>query len=314
MISNSTTQARDKIGAWLPLDKCVLCGSPHLKNHFTGSKFEIPMSYSRCEACTAIFQNPRPTPEMMAGLFTDYQLFGGVNDNQKLEECVAYYDYSAYENALKHNGRPLLKKIAKYIPAPARLLEIGGATGWFMKAAQDAGYNTRGLDISPTLAGLVKERYGIEVTVSPIEEAPLSSESFDVICNYGGIECWMDIHKGLSQVNRMLRSNGIFFFQYVDTTTLFAKLTGKKYYQYNPVVNYFFSKQSMQSLLETNGFEVLSEKTTITYTSLGPIFHYFGLKKLFALARRLKIDRFVFLCPNLQSKTVVARKKGAGHG
>lgn len=293
---------------WLSLDRCTLCDSPNIQTHYTGAKLNIPMSFSRCSGCTGIFQNPRPTPETMAQIFGDYRLFGGSDRNKDLDDCIAYYDYSAYENALSRNAVPLLRKIARHVPPPARLLEIGGATGWFLNAARTFGYDVQGLDISPTLASIVKDRYCIDVTVDSIETTDLPSEGFDVICNFGGIECWTDARRAVANVHRMLGKNGIFFFNYIDSSTLLPKISGKKYYNYNPGLNYFFNKRTMRRLLGRHGFNVLSEKMPLTHISLGPLFHYLGLKGLFRLSTFLRVDKFVFILPNIQARTIVALK------
>lgn len=293
---------------WSPLDRCALCNSPDIQPHYAGNKLNIPMSYSRCSDCTVVFQNPRPTAETMAQIFGDCRLFSGSDQNKDLDNGVIYYDYSAYENALSRNAVPLLRKIARHVPPPARLLEIGGATGWFLQAARTFGYAVRGLDISPTLADIVRERHGIDVAVSPIETTDLPSEAFDVVCSFGGIECWMDLGKSLASIHRILDKNGVFFFNYIDCRTLVAKFSGKKYHQYNPATNYLFNERAMRRLLDHHGFNVLSEKMPLTHISLGPLFHYFGLKKLFRLSAFLGIDKFVFVLPNVQARTVVAVK------
>lgn len=298
----------EKNWKWIPLDRCALCDSPAIRPHYTGSKLDIPMSYSKCPDCTGIFQNPRPAPETMTRIFEDPRFFGGRENGKDPDDGVAYYDYSAYENALSRNALPLLRKIARYAPPPARLLEIGGATGWFLNAARTFGYGVHGVDISNTLAGIVKERYGIEVTVSPIETAGLPSEEFDVVCNFGGIECWMDLKQGLTNVRRLLKKTGIFFFNYIDCRALVGRISGKKYYQYNPVVNYLLSRSTMHRLLDRHGFRILSEKMPLTHISLGPLFHYLGLKNLFRISALLRIDKFVFVLPNIQARTVVAVK------
>lgn len=293
---------------WSPLDRCTLCGSPDIAPHYAGDKRRIPMSYSQCNHCTSVFQNPRPTPETMAHIFEDDTLFGGSEQNRDLDDCVIYYDYSAYENALHRNAVPLLRKIARHAPPPARLLEVGGATGWFLHAARAFGYTVSGVDISARLAGIVKTRYDIDVVVSPIETAEIPAGAFDVVCSFGGIECWMDANAGIANVHRALTRNGIFFFNYIDCNTLIAKMSGKKYYQYNPATNYLFNARAMHRVLNQQGFRVLSEKMPFTHISLGPLFHYFGMKKMFRLSAVLGIDKCVFRLPNVQARTVIAVK------
>lgn len=269
---------------------------------------DIPMSYSRCNDCTAVFQNPLPTRESMALVFDDERLFGGCPGNKNFDDAIAYHDYAAYERAVSRNAVPLLKKLARFTPPPGRLLEIGGATGWFMKAARDFGYQPEGLDISAALAARVQANYGIQVTVDSIEETNLPSQSFDAVCCFGGIECWRDPHQGLSNVFRLLRKNGFFLFNYVDCRSVIARLRGKKYFQYNPCVNYLFNRRTVHCLLGHHGFRILSERMPMAHIALGPLFHYLQLESLFQLSHRLKVDKFVFMLPNIQTKTVVAVK------
>jgi SAM-dependent methyltransferase len=290
------------------LDGCPVCHSAQLQVAFEGAIQGIPLRFSNCRACQVTFQNPRPTEACMARFYSS-TLFSNPGGEASVDDAFCYYDYDAYERGLKRNAPRLLRGIGRFKPPPAKLLEIGGATGWFMDAARTAGYDVQGLDISEALAQIARDRYQLSITVAPIERSPLPADAFDIVCSFGGIECWRDVVAGCRNVHSMLKRDGIFYFNYIDRNAIVGKLTGKNYAQYAHGAGYLYSGESMHAILDRAGFKIVDERMPWTYVTLGPIFSYFKLPFLFGLFKRLGMLDVCLYLPNIQARTIVAVKK-----
>ena len=91
-----------------------------------------------------------------------------------------------------------------------RLLDLGCGTGFFLKAASDAGLETHGVDISSVAVALSKQ-------VSPTSTMHVCSMEnlngiglFDYVTAFGSMEHCLDINKALSEVIRVLEPSGRF--------------------------------------------------------------------------------------------------------
>ncbi|MGP7976835.1 MAG: class I SAM-dependent methyltransferase [Desulfobaccales bacterium] len=287
--------------------KSPICDSLYIQVHHSEHRRGIPLRFEVCNQCNVVFQNPHPSQSCLRRFFSS-SLFIGEQGNKPQDDCIAYYDYSAWEKCYKKNAEPILSLLGQIKPPPAKLLEIGGATGWFLKAAKDSGYDVEGLDISSTLADLVRNRYNINVKVSSIEEADFADEYFDIVCNFGGIGCWYEPHKAFNNVNRILKKGGIFCFNFTDYKSIIAKLRGGKFFEYNHASLFIYTADAIKKLLENHSFKVYSESIHYQYASIGRILSYLKYNKLYRLANTLHIDNIAIKVPVISTKIVMAIK------
>ena len=90
---------------------------------------------------------------------------------------------------------------------PGRMLEIGCASGNYMQAMADFGWQVQGLEPSAAAAEFSKTR-GFEVTVSDLESASFPDESFDLIVGWMVLEHLHSPVECLRKMHRWLRPGG----------------------------------------------------------------------------------------------------------
>jgi SAM-dependent methyltransferase len=119
--------------------------------------------------------------------------------------------------------RTSLKLLAKHLPAPARLLDVGCAYGGFMQAAQEFGYQVCGYDIVPAAVSYVRslglEAYQCQSAAALPEHV---KRPFDgVVCL--DVNCyWHDQRSELAHLKAVLRQGGYLLMRVVDKSWLFA--------------------------------------------------------------------------------------------
>lgn len=109
------------------------------------------------------------------------------------------------------------------LPAGSRILEIGCGSGWLCEYFARLGYDVKGIDISPDLIQMSRERvesvpYGVDhetplrcvFEVHDVESGPLN-EKFDAIICYDALHHFEDEQSVMSNVAAMLNIGGIFF-------------------------------------------------------------------------------------------------------
>ena len=110
-----------------------------------------------------------------------------------------------------YRGHALLK----LIPATGKILEIGCGTGGFLQAAAEAGRDVTGVDIASRWLVIARKRLSILQPASNIkiraacaEMLPFADASFDHVVADSLLEHLEDVHKALSEIDRVLRPGG----------------------------------------------------------------------------------------------------------
>lgn len=97
------------------------------------------------------------------------------------------------------------------LPKGARIADLGCGSGVFSGALWRRGYNCTGVDISPALIRIAKEKYpGIEFIEGDVEQLPLADASFDGVLLAGVLHHFTAHAQCAAEVMRILRPGGKF--------------------------------------------------------------------------------------------------------
>jgi 2-polyprenyl-3-methyl-5-hydroxy-6-metoxy-1,4-benzoquinol methylase/glycosyltransferase involved in cell wall biosynthesis len=163
------------------------------------------------------------------------------------------------------------------VPAGARILDVGCGSGWLSEYFARLGYNVKGIDISPDLIEMSRERvarvpYGVdhetplrcEFQIHDIELEPLK-EKFDVIICYDSLHHFEDERAVITHLAAMLDMGGLLFIlegqKPPDDSTTADELRG--------VMKEFgtlespFSVDYLRALLTQNGFSVVGDYVSV---------------------------------------------------
>lgn len=87
------------------------------------------------------------------------------------------------------------------------VLEVGCGTGLVLERIQRFAANARGVDISPKMLELAKQR-GLDVQLASATELPFESESFDLACSFKVLAHIREIRQALAEMARVVRPGG----------------------------------------------------------------------------------------------------------
>lgn len=109
-----------------------------------------------------------------------------------------------------------------------KVLDDGCGTGWFGKMLQDRGVDVIGTDISDTL--LEEASKYIKVKKASAYDLPFDEESFNYVISFMVIQVLENPDKALTEIYRILKPNGIFYFGIVHPMAeKWDEKTGKCY-------------------------------------------------------------------------------------
>jgi SAM-dependent methyltransferase len=185
--------------ATIELPCCPVCeGTGYRPRYF---KFGLPLV--ECRHCGLVYANPRLTPEEIWKRYSpdyfwnEYLPALGVKDGHV---DLAYFD-------ARHAA--MLQLIARQRPAPGRLIEVGAGGGFFLKAAERAGWSVAGIEISSEGVEFATTRLGLDVRRTSAEDLDFPAGSCDVVVMFDVIEHLLDPVLALERVRTVLRPGGL---------------------------------------------------------------------------------------------------------
>lgn len=177
-------------------------------------------------------------------------------------ELDGYMDYDFEKEMAKKSYLKYLSQIKKYLPGPAKIFEIGCATGFFMKLAKESGMSVSGIDISKYAVQKAVEK-GLDaecMSADDLDEAR-HREGFDAVVMLDVVEHVKKPQEMFGRVNRMLKKGGLVVFLTPDSGSLWARLWGNKWHAFVPPQHlHYFSKKNIKPILEKNKLQVLCVK------------------------------------------------------
>jgi len=213
-------------------------------------------TYNRCLNCDLIFVSPRLTESNTVELYKK-----GSKANALWASSVNSSDHQQKFNTEYFKGHlSLLKKYKTH----GDLLDIGCGNGHFLKVAQSAGFNVKGVELEENAIVIAKKK-GLNVEPLLLTDKSLNSQRFDIITMFGVLEHLFKPARDISIVHSMLNDEGIFMGITPNAQSLVGLLLHEKARFYTPRNHpMIFSSNSIKKLFKTNGFELLHADTVLT--------------------------------------------------
>lgn len=198
----------------------------------------------RCNACGLVYTNPMPSLS---------SLYEGVVDKTYLES----------KRQRVKTAKRNVEKVLKFKQG-GKLLDIGCSIGIFLDAASKH-FDVEGIETSRWAYSEAAKRH--TVYDRPLSELKLQKK-YDVVTLFGVIEHFEDPTRELVSIFNALKPGGLFIVYTGDADAWLPRILGKRWWWFQGMHTFYFSKRTCRLLLEKCGFEVISTKTYITYFQL----------------------------------------------
>jgi SAM-dependent methyltransferase len=144
------------------------------------------------------------------------------------------------------------------------LLEVGCATGHFIKVGQQRGWQVTGIEVSPDLARYARDSFGLDVRVAgQIEDAGLGAQAFDVVYLSHVLEHLHNPRETLEQLRPLLTSDGLLVVhvpnEFEDLLYLLFRPWIKGRFERDGLPTdhlYFYTPRTIRQLVEQVGFKI----------------------------------------------------------
>ncbi|MCM1320509.1 MAG: bifunctional glycosyltransferase/class I SAM-dependent methyltransferase [Bacteroides sp.] len=155
---------------------------------------------------------------------------------------------------------PLSGKISAHDAKPA-VLDVGCAYGPFLAAADEAGWQVFGADVSQDAVSYITETLGYPAVCADFTEADISAafgrSKFDAVAMWFVIEHFPNLRSVLDSVSNLLPSGGIFAFSTPSASGISARCFPASFFEKSPSDHFtVWSLRAAKKILSENGFIV----------------------------------------------------------
>jgi SAM-dependent methyltransferase len=307
--------------------RCSACGGaglvPHLKvAGDAGPDGLIPSTdrfgtaladLVRCPTCGHRQTEPMPADAVLESAYAD----------------AASEDYIDEEAGQRETARRALARIeARLTPVPIpagnggprhrTLLDLGCWVGFLLSEAGERGWDAIGVEPSAFASGYARARLGLDVRTGDLFSTELPLHHFDAIVMGDVIEHLPRPGEALERMAALLRPGGIAWMALPDAGSVVARGLRARWWSVIPTHVQFFTRRSMRTLLERQGWTVLEIQTAPKAFSVGYYLERVGgysprvARGLVGLARRTGVAERMWAPDFRDRMAVIARAPEGG--
>jgi SAM-dependent methyltransferase len=225
--------------------ECVVCEAPASQ---LGMRHGHPIF--KCASCSMYFTWPLPVAGEHLKIYSE-NYFSGAADG------FGYADYDHDKQAMVPTFQKYLDLIERFTPSKGTLVDIGAATGFFLKLAVDRGWKGIGIEPSEHASSLGRQK-GLDVRTTTFQVDSIPRASVDVITLWDVIEHVPNPQAVLQAAHSALRPGGLVAINTPDSGSLIARIFGHKWHLVVPPEHLFlFNLLSLQRAMGEDQFQIV---------------------------------------------------------
>ncbi len=279
--------------------KCNICGSDDYDVLFDEGKAQINRIV-QCRHCDLIYANPQT--DNVSDVEVSYALadewygkdsndivlgkYNPENHQYLKKQYLQLYDYGKILDFTDQKDK-------------GKFVEVGSYAGIFLNEAKKRGWEVIGIEPLEIPALYSEKEFGIKAIREYFEEAELEPNSVDVVVSCHVIEHVHDPGAFIRKASKLLKSGGNLILE----TPAYDSLTFKLLRHHERSIRcdghiYFFTKKSLSTLVEKNGFKVVKHEKVGRTLTLDRLFYNLGIitgKKVFfsSMSTILGLNKYV---------------------
>jgi SAM-dependent methyltransferase len=122
---------------------------------------------------------------------------------------------------------------------------------------KQAGCRVAGTQLSKSAADFARRRFGIDVFVGELMDAPFAGDRFDVLVMLNILEHLPDPERYVAQARQMVAPGGTFWIELPNVASFTARVTGKNWLHHDPAHHLWsFDRAGIARLVGRHGFVV----------------------------------------------------------
>ncbi|MFH0762768.1 MAG: class I SAM-dependent methyltransferase [Candidatus Omnitrophota bacterium] len=208
-----------------------------------------------CAVCGFARIDPLPGRETRPGFYSQEKVVSNnskqLRHPQKLSRAMKRFFNRI---AGRDKSKIFYNKLSGYLPADAKILDIGCGDGSFLRLAKRR-FSCTGIEISEYLAGLAGKQNGVKIITGDFQTAGLAYEKFDGITLISLLEHLDDPQGTIKKCFNLLNNGGILLIKTVNYGCLNRVIKKENWTGFRPPDHIaYFTPSSLKRLLKKAGF------------------------------------------------------------
>jgi 2-polyprenyl-3-methyl-5-hydroxy-6-metoxy-1,4-benzoquinol methylase len=142
------------------------------------------------------------------------------------------------------------------------VLDLGCSSGSFLNSLKGSDWALYGVEMSPTIAQIARERTGADIFVGDVLDAPFGANTLDAVTCFHVLEHMYSPREILAKVSEWLKPGGVFVSFMPNIDSAGARIFRSYWYALElPRHLYHFSPKSLRILAQSVGLEEISVVT-----------------------------------------------------
>lgn len=279
---------------------CPVCDSSDKTLFFTKDWF----TFSKCNACSMVYLNPRLTER------ATYDFYNSEwNELYNEAKFDAVSTSTAIDDEINRSNLELIVNAKG--SARGDLLEIGFASGVFLRAAKAAGFAVHGIELNQRNYERVRTELGPTMHDVDLFEAKLPDRAFDVIYMRDVFEHVPKPKPMLHELNRIAKPGGLLYIEVPNIEGLIYKVVKERHvcvfgFEH---LNYW-SPSTLEKILDLTGFRVRETRFESRDFTIGDLARAFFIPTHTTLypARMNKLSELILKTVNFASSATPLRQ------
>jgi SAM-dependent methyltransferase len=197
---------------------------------------------ARCEECGHGYVWPLPSVEFLNSIYVDPAYYQGA------AESIGFQDYKSLAPARNRMFARHLTRIEAEV-GTGRILDVGCATGDFLKVARSRGWRVIGAD--PSAARAEVEAAGIELVGTTVHDSDVEEGTLDAVTFWDVLEHVTSPIADLTRARKLLKPGGVIAVTVPDSANLLARASGRRWFGYKTAGEHlqFFTRASLSAAM-----------------------------------------------------------------
>lgn len=217
---------------------------------------------ARCLDCGQRYVWPVPGDDFLSSIYCDKSYYEGS------QRSIGFRDYASLEPARRRMFARHLNRIEREVGV-GRILDVGCATGDFLKLARSRGWSVFGAD--PSVAREEAGVDGIQLVGTTVHDADIEEASLAAVTFWDVLEHVVDPVADLRRARKLLQPGGIVALTVPDSSNLVARASGSRWFGYKTAGEHlqFFTHGSLRTAFEKAGLALRIQRPTTWTCTVG---------------------------------------------
>ena len=235
---------------------CRLCGSTRSRRYAV--KFDLDLA--KCRSCGLVYAHPRLTDADVMKRYSPEYFYGEYLP-------VFRADDKGYDpDLVRGHYRLYLTLLGEQSVPGGRLLDVGCGAGFFLKAAEEAGWAVEGVEVSPTAADYANRVLSLKVHRTKVEDAGFAPDTFDVVTLLDTIEHLGNPARAMAEIFRILKPGGRMILNTPDLKSLSRRVLGKSWAVLTPAEHLqYYTAKTLRRTLAGAGFRIIGIRNLLGF-------------------------------------------------